>query len=148
MNDQPPTNTSGPNQPTTGPNLWHWRLRWLILLFAIALALALAAATTTRHHTTKAITGPFPQVSVTKSGFFPKLINIKAGQSVTWTSYDANPHWIASDPYPKDDKWPSLNSSGPLANNDSYSFTFDSPGTYTYHDDLHPYALQGTVVVR
>ena len=60
----------------------------------------------------------------------------------------AAPHWIASDPYPKDDGYAALNSGGALVHGDSYSLSFSKAGTYTYHDELNPFKLQGTVVVR
>jgi plastocyanin len=31
---------------------------------------------------------------------------------------------------------------------DHYSLVFDKAGTYTYYDDLNPYTLKGTVVVK
>src|ERR1700722_10063972 len=41
-------------------------------------------------------------VSITKSGFVPATVTIKAGQGVDWTNTDTAPHVIASDPYPSD----------------------------------------------
>ena len=88
------------------------------------------------------------QVSISASSFFPKTITIKAGQQITWTNHDSRPHWIASDPYPKDDGFAALNSGGALRQGDSYSLSFTKAGTYTYHDNLNPFKLQGTVVVK
>jgi len=36
--------------------------------------------------------------------------------------------------------------SGTLATGDSFTFTFDEPGTYTYFCELHP-QMTGTIVV-
>ena len=150
MNNQPSTNKPATNS-TTGPatNPSSRRLSpKLLLLILIVIAVGLAIGLTNHRRAGKAITSPVPMVSITKSGFFPKLITIKAGQSVTWTDYDSKPHSIASDPYPKNDKYPGLNSQGPLQLNDTYTYSFEKTGTYTYHDDLNPYKLQGTVVVE
>lgn len=38
--------------------------------------------------------------------------------------------------------------SGDLAPNDTFSFTFDSPGTYFYYCEFHPIAMRARVVVR
>ena len=100
------------------------------------------------HHKPSAVAYAGGSVSINSGSFFPKTISIKPGQAVTWTNYDSSPHWIASDPYPKDDGFASLNSGGALKTGDSYSLSFSKAGTYTYHDELNPFKLQGTVVVR
>ena len=146
MNNQSPTNKPATSSSTSSPNR-RFSPKLLILIL-IVIVVGLAIGLTNHRRAGKAITSPVPMVSITKSGFFPKLITIKAGQSVTWTDYDSKPHSIASDPYPKNDKYPGLNSQGPLQLNDTYTYSFEKTGTYTYHDDLNPYKLQGTVVVE
>jgi YVTN family beta-propeller protein len=73
------------------------------------------------------------------AGFiFDDLIQVKAGQRVTWTNNDPVPHTVTSD----DGLW----DSGDIASGKSFSRTFEVPGTYDYHCNNHP-AMQGTVVV-
>jgi plastocyanin len=88
------------------------------------------------------------QVSITNTGFVPATVTIKAGQAVTWTNNDTKPHVVASDPYPTDNALANFDSRQNLTTDDHYSSVFDKAGTYTYHDDLNPYALKGTVVVK
>jgi plastocyanin len=88
------------------------------------------------------------EVSITPTGFVPATVSIKVGQAVTWTNTDTAPHIVASDPYPTDTTLSGLNSQQDLSTNDRYSFVFDKAGTYTYHDDLNPYTLEGTVIVK
>jgi len=88
------------------------------------------------------------QVSITSSGFVPATVTIKVGQAVTWINTDTAPHVVASDPYPTDNALSGFDSQQNLSPNDHYSFPFDKTGTYTYHDDLNPYTLVGTVIVR
>lgn len=138
-----------PNSPDQlTPDLRPKWLAWAIVaLVVVALVAGIAAL---RHHPTTSTGNPtnVNQVSITTTGFSPKLIQVKAGQSVSWVNNDTANHWIASDPYPKNDTLPGLSSQGPLKPGDSYSYLFDKPGTYSYHDQLNPYKLLGTVEVK
>lgn len=87
------------------------------------------------------------QVVITKDGFSPITIQIKKGDSVTWTNKDSSIHQVAADPYPSHSSLPPLDS-GPLNANDSYNFPFEKSGTYTYHDEINPLKLKGTVIVK
>ena len=119
-----------------------------LIIAVLALLVVILGLVTITHHKPSAVAYAGGQVSVNADSFFPKIISIKVGQQVTWTNYDTAPHWIASDPYPKDDGFTALNSGGALTHGDTYSLSFSKPGTYTYHDELNPFKLQGTVVVR
>jgi plastocyanin len=88
------------------------------------------------------------QVAITNAGFVPATISVKVGQSVVWTDTDTAQHLVASDPYPSDNAVAGFDSQTNLSTNDHYSFIFYKPGTYTYHDDLNPYSLKGTVIVK
>lgn len=88
------------------------------------------------------------EVSITSSGFVPSTITITAGQAVVWINKDSSPHWVASDPYPTDNTLAGFNARGAIPSNDTYGFVFDNAGTYTYHDDLNPYTMRGTVIVE
>jgi amicyanin len=72
--------------------------------------------------------------------FTPQTLTVKAGTTVTWTNKDDIPHGIAS-----------ANNvfarSKALDTDDSYSFTFATPGTYAYFCCVHPY-MKGTIVVE
>lgn len=87
-------------------------------------------------------------VQITDSAFVPETIKIKQGQSVTWVNNGSNLHQVAADPYPSHSKLPSLFSEESLDQNESYTFTFDKAGTYTYHDPLNPTSLKATVIVE
>lgn len=88
------------------------------------------------------------QVSITSAGFVPATIAVKVGQAVVWTNKDSSPHWVASDPYPTDNALAGLNAKQDMNYNGSFSFIFSKAGTYTYHDQLNPYTLKGTIVVK
>jgi len=80
--------------------------------------------------------------TVTIDNFFftPGTITVKAGTTVTWTNKDDIPHGIgsANNAFPK---------SKALDTDDSYLFTFATPGTYQYFCYLHP-KMVGSIVVE
>lgn len=86
------------------------------------------------------------KVTVDDSGFNPKTVTIKAGQSVTWQNNSGTTIDIASDPHPTHTILPDLRSNA-LANGKSYTFTFTKAGSFGYHDHLNT-SMKGTVVVQ
>lgn len=88
-------------------------------------------------------------VEIRKSGFFPETVKIKKGELVKWVNKDpSGKHIVASDPFPTDSDIPELVSVDGLALDESYSFTFEESGKYTYHDELNPFRFKGTVIVE
>ena len=78
------------------------------------------------------------KVSMAKSyRFDPKVIEIKAGQTVTWTNNDNFTHTVHVDGR-EDHK---------VGRGRSVSITFDKPGTYDYVCTLHSHDMHGTVIV-
>ncbi len=77
-------------------------------------------------------------VSIEGFAFKPALLQIKTGTIVTWTNNDAAPHTVTGS---------GLFGSGTLAKGQSFSYTFDQAGDYSYICNLHP-SMKGTVEVR
>jgi plastocyanin len=78
------------------------------------------------------------KVTIDNFTFNPQRLTVKAGTTVTWTNQDDIPHTIVNPPVFR---------SKPLDTEQSYSFTFTTPGTYTYFCSLHPH-MTGTIVVE
>jgi plastocyanin len=72
--------------------------------------------------------------------FNPKAVTVKAGTTVTWTNRDDIVHGIASSNN-------AFKKSPAMDTDDSYSFTFATPGTYQYFCYLHP-QMVGSIVVE
>lgn len=82
--------------------------------------------------------GGSDHVTISNFAFLPKALTVKAGTKVTWTNQDETIHTVVC---------PQLKlKSEPLDTNDSFSYTFQTPGTYNYACSLHPY-MKGQVVV-
>ena len=87
------------------------------------------------------------EVSITKDSFTPATLRIKVGQSVNWTNKDDAVHQIYADPHPTHTSIPELYSD-PLNKGDSFSYTFDKKGTYSFHEEMNPLVLKGTIIVE
>lgn len=79
-------------------------------------------------------------IAIDNFTFTPQTLTVKAGTNVTWTNRDDIPHGIASDNN-------AFAKSKALDTDDSYSFTFATPGTYKYFCYVHPH-MTGTIVVE
>lgn len=87
-------------------------------------------------------------VSITKTGFVPATISVKAGQAVIWTNTDTAPHSIAAGSPVGGTGLANLGSGQGLSQNDTYSYIFDKAGTYAYHDGTSQSGFSGTVLVK
>jgi plastocyanin len=85
-------------------------------------------------------------IDISGFNFSPSVVKIKAGDTVRWVNNDDAPHKVASNPHPAHTDLPGL-ISGDLFKGDSYSFTFDKVGTWSYHCHLHP-SMSGVVIVE
>jgi plastocyanin len=79
------------------------------------------------------------QVSIVDFAFNPNAITINFGDSVTWTNNGTATHTTTSD----NGIW----NSGDLTHLQSYSFKFDSSGTFPYHC-IHHSIMTGTITVN
>jgi plastocyanin len=83
---------------------------------------------------------PAGAVSIDNFTFTPASLTVKAGTTVTWTNRDDIPHGIAASDN-------AFKKSKALDTDDSFSFTFTTPGTYQYFCYIHPH-MTGTIVVE
>ena len=89
-----------------------------------------------------AATAPKPQnapVDISNFAFAPPTITVAAGTPIVWTNKDATAHTVTSDTRQFD--------SPVLDVSDTFSQTFTTPGTYTYHCSIHPF-MKGKIVVQ
>jgi plastocyanin len=77
-------------------------------------------------------------VTIVDFAFQPASLEIPAGTTMTWTNSGAATHTATADNGAFD--------SGRLAPGASFSQTFNSAGTFTYHCEIHP-QMTGTIVV-
>jgi plastocyanin len=66
-------------------------------------------------------------------------LTVNVGSKVTWTNTDSVTHTVTSDN--------GVFGSGDLAPNATFSYTFNTTGTFAYHCSIHTY-MTGTVIVH
>lgn len=77
--------------------------------------------------------------SLTTGAFKPENYTVKAGTMVTWFNGDATTHTVTS-------TTAGVFDSGNLGSGHTYSFTFNTPGTFNYYCVIHP-NMKGTIIV-
>ena len=82
---------------------------------------------------------PSAEVKIDNFSFGPVLLTVALGTKVTWTNRDDIPHTVVAD-----DK---TFKSKALDTDETFSYTFDKPGTYPYFCSIHPH-MTGKVVVK
>jgi len=92
----------------------------------------------TTSTTTVAQTQNANEVTISNYAFSPALLKVKKGTTVKWTNKDQASHTVTGDI--------GSPASQLLSTNSSYSYTFDTIGTFAYHCQPHPY-MQATVEV-
>jgi plastocyanin len=88
-------------------------------------------------------------VTIQGNAFTPKATKVKIGDVVRWTNRDAFNHTSTSDGVADGSGYTGIGlwSSGAIAHNGTFSFTFSFAGTYPYHCSIHPLTMQGTIKV-
>jgi plastocyanin len=86
-------------------------------------------------------------VNYTDSGFSPKTVTIKKGDTVTFVNKSSIGLWVASNPHPFHTDYPGFDEKTSIANGGSWSFTFDRAGSWGYHNHRNPTDL-ATIVVQ
>lgn len=116
------------------------------------MALALSALTSPQSHARGSIlsldagstvVAPNSKVAVKIQmyAFSPAALTITQGTTVTWTNYDTAPHTVTVS------SGPVTFSSPELEKGQSFTYTFTTPGTYSYYCAVHP-DMTATVIVK
>src|SRR5215216_4559979 len=79
-----------------------------------------------------------PGVAISAFLFEPAAMTVNAGEAVTWLNTDGVPHTSTAT---ADHLW-----GGVMYAGQTFSYMFDSPGTYFYSCEIHP-AMVGEVIV-
>ena len=107
-------------------------MRMVLMAFATGAALACALAPLAAQ------TAGF-EVKIDNFVFSPGRLTVKAGTTVTWINHDDIPHTVAAQDRAFKSKV--------MDSDESFSFTFSTPGEYSYFCSLHPH-MTGTIVVE
>lgn len=90
---------------------------------------------------------PHPAViTLTEDGFKPDKIQIRQGGSVKFVTTTGRQFWPASDSHPTHQRYPMFDPERALNPDESWEFTFDTPGVWSFHDHLDS-RFHGRVIV-
>jgi plastocyanin len=78
-------------------------------------------------------------ISIDNFSFTPMDLTVPAGTQITWTNKDDVPHTIVSIDHQFKSKT--------LDTDETFSFTFQNPGTYEYFCSIHP-RMTGKIIVK
>jgi plastocyanin len=81
------------------------------------------------------------------SNFSPRSLTVAPGTTVTFTNNSSRSMWVASDPHPAHTNLSSFDADRAYAAGQSYTYTFDKAGTFTFHDHLNS-AARGSIIVQ
>jgi plastocyanin len=126
------------------------KLVYVTILSVIAAGMLLAgscgSSSSTSQSTTKSTstspTGPQGdnfEVTIQGDAFSPPSVNVPAGTTVHWTNHDSVTHTVTSDTGLFDGK--------NIGQNGTFSYTFNTKGTYSYHCSIHTF-MKGTIIVE
>lgn len=82
---------------------------------------------------------PQIEVAIEDFAFTPATLNIPAGTTVIWYNHDAVIHTVTA----RDNSF----DSGSLSEDDTFSHTFETKGSFDYYCIIHPY-MTGEVTVE
>jgi plastocyanin len=78
-------------------------------------------------------------VSIRKIKFTPASVAVKPGDTVVWANNDDRDHTVTADDGSFD--------SGKIGPGESFQFTFEEAGQFSYHCEFHP-RMKAVVVVK
>ncbi len=127
------------------------RLFWVALSLATVATLILVAcggggtttSPTATSQPTATPTSTIVKVQIVennnKYAFDPATLTITKGTQVVWTNMSDAPHTVTSDSN-------AFGTTSNLNQNQTFMFTFNTAGTFTYHCNVHPY-MKATITV-
>ena len=106
---------------------------------ALAIVLIMMAGRAKSFGATAVQDKPATEVKIDNFVFAPNPVTVPAGTTIRWTNRDDIPHNVVAE-----DK---SFKSKVMDTDESFTYTFSKPGTYTYFCSIHP-KMTGKVVVQ
>ncbi len=103
--------------------------------------------TTASPTSTESATPAAQVITYTNSGFTPKTLTVKVGDTVTFTNDSSQSMWVASNPHPTHTDYAGFDAKTGMSRGESYMFTFTKAGTWGFHNHLHS-TDGGTIIVQ
>lgn len=118
----------------------------LAALFAVAASAYVIAAQLRTETVVDLRASDNVDIVLTEQGFEPRDIRIRPGTAVTFSTNREFRYWPASNSHPLHNLYPLFDPKEPIEPTDTWSFTFNDPGAWGYHDHMRSY-FTGTIYV-
>jgi plastocyanin len=82
---------------------------------------------------------PGPRIEIRGHKYSPASVTVPVGTTIAWVNHDEDVHTVFSTTQ--------AFTSPAIETDETYSYTFSKPGTYTYFCTLHP-LMTATVIVK
>lgn len=116
----------------------------VIILFSLIFAIVGCSKKSKNNNPVSPPSGT-DQVIMQNISYIPQSLTVNKGATVTWINKDPFDHTVTSGTPGN----PSgLFDSGDIAPNGTFSYTFDSTGTYLYYCKIHLDKMTGTIIVK
>ncbi|MEN9621830.1 MAG: hypothetical protein RLZZ67_264 [Candidatus Parcubacteria bacterium] len=89
---------------------------------------------------------PIKEIRFNESGLSPRRLVVNMGDVVTFINDSTHEVWPASDPHPTHNVDPQFDTRRPLKPNDTWTYSFQNPGVWKFHDHLAS-VVEGEIVV-
>ena len=114
----------------------HRGRAWIIVLSTILLLLGTVSPTLLRT----SLGSPEVQVLFDGEQFSPQELFVKTGTTVYFKNTGETPFWPASSLHPSHTILSAFDPKEPIAQGQTWKFTFDTPGSWGFHDHIRPTA--------
>jgi len=104
------------------------------------------AVTTTPENTCKTVIAE-EVITIQDMIYQPSSLSIQRCTKVTFSNKDNVDHWPASDIHPTHGIYPEFDPKRALKPGEKWSFVFEKPGKWQYHDHLNP-DIYDMIIVR
>lgn len=91
-------------------------------------------------------TGVVHEIVLTEDGYEPDTLEIERGDEVVFSTTRDEMFWPASNVHPTHRLYPAFDPEEPIEPDDEWSFVFDEPGEWRFHDHLAPF-FTGVITV-
>ena len=113
----------------------------LVIIAAIIFGIIYFSAPAVSPVVSPTTTATTNNISIANFAFSPNSATVNKGDTVVWTNNDSVSHHVVGDN-------PSDNLNGPVISpGQSFTFVFNTAGTFAYHCAIHP-SMTGTIIVN
>jgi plastocyanin len=88
------------------------------------------------------------QVDIKNTSYMPRQRTVTVGDTVTWVNLDSTAHSVTADDGSFDSSPACIAGVNCMAESSSFTYTFNDPGTFTYHCRVHGQAMTGSIIVE